>query len=161
MADKLKDFFNEDIVCAIAADLHRAYPPLKTTPFVAACMKGLEDLELTERAWHIAEVMHDHLPSPFAAAARVIIDSLPPPLASTETFGMAPFRYAPHTFFVQKYGLDDFEAAVQAQYELTQRFSANGRAIRVRTSGASSRKARARVYPGHHDCEPSRKTRGR
>jgi 3-methyladenine DNA glycosylase AlkC len=37
---------------------------------------------------------------------------------------MAPFRYAPHTFFVQKYGLDDFEAAMRAQYQLTQRFSA-------------------------------------
>ena len=124
MADKLKDFFNEAIIRAIADDLHRAYPLLKTKPFVAACMQGLADLELTGRAWHIAEVMHHQLPQPFAAAARVITQALGPELDTTETFGLALFRYAPHVFFVQKYGLDDFEAAMQLQYELTKRFSA-------------------------------------
>jgi 3-methyladenine DNA glycosylase AlkC len=124
MADKLKDFFDEKIIRAIGDDLHRAYPRLRVESFVNACMKGLSELELTERAWHIAEVMHDHLPKPFAAAARLITDSLGPEHASTESFGMAPFRYAPHVFFVQKYGLDDFETAMHAQYELTKRFSA-------------------------------------
>jgi 3-methyladenine DNA glycosylase AlkC len=124
MADKLKDFFNEEIVRAIATDLHRAYRRLRTGAFVEACMNGLSELELTQRAWHIAEVMHEHLPQPFAAAARVVTESLGPEHASSDTFGMAPFRYAPHVFFVQKYGLDDFEAAMHAQYELTKRFSA-------------------------------------
>ncbi len=124
MADKLKDFFNEGIVRDIANDLHRVYPELRTKTFVSACMKGLSKLELTERARHIAEVMHDHLPKPFAAAARVITESLGAEHPSSETFGMAPFRYAPHTFFVQKYGLDDFETAMHAQYELTKRFTA-------------------------------------
>src|SRR5688572_26297309 len=124
MADKLKHFFNEQIIRDIADDLHRAHPPLPKQPFVRACLKGLADLELTQRAWHIAEVMHDHLPQPFAMAAQVITGSLGPEHASSETFGMAPFRYAPHVFFVQKYGLEDFEAAMQAQYELTKRFSA-------------------------------------
>jgi 3-methyladenine DNA glycosylase AlkC len=36
----------------------------------------------------------------------------------------------PHVFFVQKYGLDDFEAAMRLQYELTKRFSAES-SIRV------------------------------
>ena len=37
---------------------------------------------------------------------------------------MAPFRYLPHVFFVAKYGLEHFEPAMRAQYELTKRFSA-------------------------------------
>jgi 3-methyladenine DNA glycosylase AlkC len=36
----------------------------------------------------------------------------------------APFRYLPHVFFVQKYGLDDFETALHLQYELTKRCTA-------------------------------------
>ncbi|MGH2708582.1 MAG: DNA alkylation repair protein, partial [Actinomycetota bacterium] len=42
--------------------------------------------------------------------------------------------YMPHVFFVQKYGLDDFEAAMRVQYELTKRFSAESsiRAFLVR-----------------------------
>ncbi len=37
---------------------------------------------------------------------------------------MAVFRYLPHVCYVSKYGLDHFEHAMQLQYELTKRFSA-------------------------------------
>jgi 3-methyladenine DNA glycosylase AlkC len=124
MAEKLKYFFDEPLVRAIAGELRRAHPPLSERAFVAACVAQLDGLELTARAQHIAEVMHDHLPRPFAAAAEILVASLGPELAGTEGFGLAPFRYLPHVFFVQKYGLDDFEAAMRAQYELTKRFSA-------------------------------------
>lgn len=102
-------------------------------------MKRLAGLELTGRAWHIAEVMQEHLPRPFAAAAEILVASLDAPLTSTEHFGLAPLRYMAHVFFVQKYGLDDFEAAMHAQYELTKRFSAESsiRAFLVRYPDAT------------------------
>jgi 3-methyladenine DNA glycosylase AlkC len=58
---------------------------------------------------------------------------------------MAPFRYLPHVLFVQKYGLEDFEAAMHAQYELTQRFSAESsiRAFLVRYPEATYERLRA------------------
>jgi 3-methyladenine DNA glycosylase AlkC len=124
MAGKLKDFFDAEIVRSIARDLHRAYPSLGERRFVDDGIDGLDRLELTARAWHIADVMHEHLPSPFGEAAKVLIASLGPELASTETFGFSPLRYMPHVFFVQRYGLADFEPAMRAQYELTKRFSA-------------------------------------
>jgi 3-methyladenine DNA glycosylase AlkC len=37
---------------------------------------------------------------------------------------LAPFLFMPHTFFVARYGLAHFEASMRAQYELTQRFTA-------------------------------------
>src|SRR4029453_10690801 len=85
---------------------------------------GLDRLELLQRGWHLAEALQAFLPQPFAKAADVLVASLGPELDGTEQFGMALFRYLPHVLFVQKYGLDDFEAAMQAQYELTNRFSA-------------------------------------
>jgi 3-methyladenine DNA glycosylase AlkC len=130
MAEKLKHFFNPPVVRSIAADLRRAHPPLRERLFVDACMAGLDGLELTARARHIAEVMHDHLPRPFTAAAKVLVASLGPELTGTDGFGMAPFRYLPHVFFVQEYGVEDFEPAMYAQYELTKRFSAES-SIRV------------------------------
>ena len=39
---------------------------------------------------------------------------------------MAPFFYLPHTLFVAERGLGHFELSMQAQYELTKRFSAEG-----------------------------------
>jgi 3-methyladenine DNA glycosylase AlkC len=139
VTDKLKDFFSAQTVRGIAADLHQVHPRLDEGLFVAACIKPLARLQLTGRAWHIAEVMHEHLPRPFAAAAEPLVASLGPPLASTEKFGLAPLRYMPHVFFVQKYGLDDFETAMHAQYQITQRFSAESsiRAFLVRYPDAT------------------------
>jgi 3-methyladenine DNA glycosylase AlkC len=37
---------------------------------------------------------------------------------------MAVFQYMPHVFFVAEHGVDDFEHAMRANYELTKRFSA-------------------------------------
>jgi 3-methyladenine DNA glycosylase AlkC len=137
MAEQLKHFFNERVVRLIASDLHRVYPVLRERGFIGECMKGLEELELTPRAWHIASVMREHLPQPFANAAEIIVKSLGPEHAGSEEFGMAPFRYLPHVFFVQKYGLEDFEPSMRAQYELTKRFTAESsiRAFLIRYPG--------------------------
>ncbi len=124
MAEKLKNLFNTQAVHSIARDLRRAHSPFQERAFAKACIAKLDGLELTQRAWHIADVMYDHLPRPFAAAAGVVIDSLGPELVRSDELGLAPLRYMPHVFFVQRYGLDDFVAAMRAQYELTKRFSA-------------------------------------
>lgn len=123
MAEELKHILNEAAIRTLAGELRRVHSPFREKPFVAACLKGLADLALMARAWHIADVLHDHLPRPFAAAADILLASLGPRPALEEN-GPSPLRYMPHLCFVQKYGLDDFEAAMRAQYELTQWFSA-------------------------------------
>ncbi|HTN97226.1 MAG TPA: hypothetical protein VL101_09615, partial [Nordella sp.] len=122
MAEELKRILNEAAIRNLAGELRCVHSPFREKPFVAACLKGLADLALMARAWHIADVLHDHLPRPFAAADILLasLGSRPAPDAS----GPSPLRYMPHLCFVQKYGLDDFEAAMRAQYELTQWFSA-------------------------------------
>ena len=69
MAEKLKNLMNAQLVRALANDLRRAYPSFHARAFASECIEPLDRLELTQRAWHIAEVMSRHLPSPFAAAA--------------------------------------------------------------------------------------------
>jgi 3-methyladenine DNA glycosylase AlkC len=121
---KLKDFFSEALVREIGESIKLVDPAFDTRGFVKIGLDGLDRLELLDRGWHLAEALQTCLPQPFAKAAEVLIASLGPEHAGTESFGMAPFRYLPHVFFVQKYGLDDFDAAMRAQYELTKRFSA-------------------------------------
>jgi 3-methyladenine DNA glycosylase AlkC len=139
LTEQLKHFFGEEVVHTIARDLGRVHAPFRQDVFVRECLTKLEELELTARARHIAEVMAAHLPQPFVRAAKVLVESLGPELASSTDFGMAPFRYLPHVFFVQQFGLDDFEAAMQAQYQLTKRFSAESsiRAFLVRYQDAT------------------------
>lgn len=121
---KLKDFFDEALIGGIASDIERAWPEFDASGFVRSGLEGLDRLELLQRGWHLAEALQRYLPQPFPKAADVLIASLGPEHPSTEEFGLALFRYLPHVLFVQKYGLDHFEPAMHAQYELTKRFSA-------------------------------------
>jgi 3-methyladenine DNA glycosylase AlkC len=124
MADALKSFYDRARIRSIADELARVHPALDCAKFVRECLRAFDDLTLTQRAARIAEVMHGHLPSDYERAARLIIASLGPIAAQSESFGMAPFRYLPHVYFVARYGLEHFATSMDAQLELTQRFTA-------------------------------------
>ncbi|HEU5074229.1 MAG TPA: DNA alkylation repair protein [Polyangiaceae bacterium] len=134
MAEPLKHSLNANVMQTLARDLSRVQPAFSEAVFVRQCLTGLEALELTARGWHIAEVLQRHLPADFPEAAAVVQAALGAELDRTDAFGMSLFRYLPYVFFVQKYGLDAFEPAMQLQYELTKRFSAESsiRAFLVR-----------------------------
>jgi len=67
----------------------------------------------------VAETMWRFLPKPFSKAAPLLRSTMP----DGQT-GIDALRFLPHSCFVQKYGLEDFEAAMEFQYELTKRFTA-------------------------------------
>ncbi len=122
--EPFKHLLNEKAVRQLAAELARAYNGFDTRAFVRESLDGLEALELTPRAWHIAEAMQRHLPQPFARAGDALLRSFGPEAPSSGEGGVSNMRYLPHVYFVQKYGLVDFEAAMRVQYELTKRFTA-------------------------------------
>lgn len=124
MAAELRDFYDASVVRDIARDLKRAHPAFRDRAFVAECLAGLEPLSLTGRAEHIAAAMRRHLPGDFTLVARILQQSLGPVHRGTESFGMAPFKYLPHTMLVAWDGLEHFEPSMQLQYALTQRFTA-------------------------------------
>jgi hypothetical protein len=42
------------------------------------------NLELTARAWHVADIVYDYLPRPFGAAVEILVNSLGPPLTRSD-----------------------------------------------------------------------------
>ena len=98
-------------------------PSFDRSAFVARCLDGFEDLELTPRARHISDALAEFLPNDRDRALQLIIHSLDDE-ADAELTGMEGFRYLPYVFFVADHGLDHFETAMAAQYELTKRFTA-------------------------------------
>ena len=126
MADSLKTFFSPALVRQLAGDLARADPAFPVAAFVKEASAGLVRLELLDRGRHIARVLGKHLPPEYPRALDVLLRSLGPEHASDELIGvgMAPFFYLPHTLFVAQHGLLHFDLSMQAQYELTKRFSA-------------------------------------
>ena len=124
MAEPLKNQFGRRVpeqIAAMITGVHRRFP---TDLFLRRVMLGYEELELMPRARKIAHQLRQHLPSDFTKAVAILVQSLGPKLIGTESFGMAPFLYLPHVFFVAEFGLEHFDCSMQAQYELTQRFTA-------------------------------------
>ncbi len=126
MAESLKTFFSPALVRRLAVDVARVHPGFPARAFTRDACAGLDSLELLDRGKCIARSLHKHLPQDYAQAVRVLLRSLGPEHASEELVGagMAPFYYLPHTLFVAEHGLEHFELSMQAQYELTKRFSA-------------------------------------
>lgn len=126
MAEPLKNFFSAALVQRLGNDLSRVARSFPAPAFCRSASKGLEGLELLDRAHHIATALKNHLPAAYPEAIDVLLRSLGPEHATEELIstGMAPFYYLPHVLFVAKYGLDHFDLSMRAQYELTKRFSA-------------------------------------
>jgi 3-methyladenine DNA glycosylase AlkC len=124
MAEPLKNSFGPDIPGLIADMITATVPAFDRGRFVRECLVEYDSLDLTPRARRIADVLGDHLPADRGRALEIITASLGTEIEQAELTGMESFRYLPFVFFVAAEGLDHFELAMTAQYELTKRFTA-------------------------------------
>lgn len=133
MAEPLKNLYGPDVPRRIADMISAVYPKFAHKKFLDFVLPDYETLELMPRGWHMADGLQHALPEEYEKAIDILLLSLPPAKAhAAETSAtadregntLAPFLFMPHTFFVARYGLNHFEASMRAQYELTQRFTA-------------------------------------
>ena len=124
MAEPLKNQFGTDVPAAIASMIVAVYPAFPTKAFVQDCLLDYEERELMARARHIADMLNRHLPPSFPEAVAILLAAAQQPLARQTSNGMDGFVFMPHLYFVAQYGLGHFEASMQAQHALTQRFTA-------------------------------------
>jgi 3-methyladenine DNA glycosylase AlkC len=128
----LKHLLESEAIDCMAQNILLVYPKFDGEQFRRAALDGLEPLGILERGQHLASALRQYLPKKYTAAIEILLASLTPPLTKTDDNGLAVFFYLPHICFVAEYGLepkendghDPFEISMQAQYELTKRFSA-------------------------------------
>lgn len=127
----LKMLLDIDAITQLGENLHAVHSVFDKNAFIKTAIKDTKDLTLTERSKHIAEAMRMHLPETYAEAIEIISKSLTPPLNKTEKNGLAGMFYMPHCSYIAQFGVDPifnagkdpFNISMQAQYELTQRFT--------------------------------------
>jgi 3-methyladenine DNA glycosylase AlkC len=124
MAEPLKNYYGPDVPARIARMIKEVDSGFDEDAFLADALDGYQALELTPRARQIAQALGRHLPQDYERAIEILIASLGPKLQAAELTGIDVFVYLPHVFFIAEFGVDHFEASMRAQYELTQRFSA-------------------------------------
>lgn len=128
----LKHLLGAEAVDSLAHNLLLVHPQFDAPTFRGLALEGLEPLGILERGQHLARALRQCLPDDYASAIAILMASLTPPLTQTADLGLAVFFYLPHVCFVAQYGLkptgsggpDPFETSMNAQYELTKRFSA-------------------------------------
>ncbi len=128
----VKNVLGEEAVEYLGRNLRSVYPAFDLHGFCTTALAGLEPLGILDRGQKLAHALWQHLPQRFSEATQVLLDTLTPPTDDTSNLGLAVFFYLPHVCFVAQYGhepaynggQDPFEAAMRAQYELTQRFTA-------------------------------------
>lgn len=123
---QLKTFFSPPLVRRLAGTIARVHAAFPTRSFIRDATRGLDALELLDRGRHISRALAAHLPPAYPDAIAVLLASLGPAHDGDENLGagMAPFFYLPHVLFIAEQGLDHFDLSMRAQYEVTQRFSA-------------------------------------
>lgn len=128
----LATLLDRDAVECLVHNLRRVHPRFDGDAFRRTAFDGLAPLAIMDRGQHLARALRRHLPEVYEDAVEVLLESLTPPLTTSDKPGLAVFFYLPHVSFVATYGLDadgnggrdPFEASMRAQYELTRRFTA-------------------------------------
>jgi len=128
----LKNVLGAEVIVYIARNISLFYQAFDSQGFCALAVKGIEPLTLTQRGQHIAEALWHYLPKPYSQSVGIIMASLTEIKTQANEFGLAEMFYMPHCQLVATYGLsaeyndgeDPFDLSMQAQYELTRRFTA-------------------------------------
>ncbi|MGB1128177.1 MAG: DNA alkylation repair protein [Opitutales bacterium] len=120
----LKWIIDDSLVDLIAESIETVYSKINTQRFSRAAKASLDTLELKARASHIADAIQAELPKDFEQTARILIQSMGPELEGTQDNGLQPFFYLPHAELIGRFGSTHFQAGMQANYELTKRFTA-------------------------------------
>lgn len=123
MAEPFKNLIGRQQIEQLAERLAAAQPGFPRAAFVRAATAGLEALELKARARKVADALEQALPAEPRKAFAVLIKMMGPPLTATEGYGNTVFTYFPVSEFLERHGPRDVEAALEANYELTRRFS--------------------------------------
>ena len=125
MAEPLKRFLGPDVPARIADTIVPIYSDFDRESFHHQDARRVRSArsDAAARA-HIATALAEFLPEDRERALGILVDSLGPEIEDAELTGMQTLAYLPHVYFMADHGIDHFEAAMQAQYEVTKRFTA-------------------------------------
>ncbi|HBR94438.1 MAG TPA: DNA alkylation repair protein [Opitutae bacterium] len=120
----LKQLIDAKLVALIAESFAAVDARFDAKAFVQMASQGLEALELKDRARHIAHALQAQLPKDVEQACDCVIRAMGPKLEVTQDYGLAPFFYMPQSEWIGRYAIADFASGMRANYELTQRYTA-------------------------------------
>jgi len=123
---QLRELFNPALVNELGDNISGAWPDFEREGFVQDINSRLPPLSFGDRSSLIADTLRRYLPQDYETAVSILIDALRPEPTGETFSGYDGFEIMPQCLFVSRYGLDDFDISINALYEMTKRFTAEG-----------------------------------
>ncbi len=123
---QLRDVFNAEMVNRLTQNLAQAWPPFDQPRFVNATVPQFPALSFGARNSLIADALHAFLPDDYNTAVTILISALGPEPQADSLSGFDGMIIMPQCLFVSRYGLDQPDISLNALYEMTKRFTAEG-----------------------------------
>lgn len=117
----LKYYFDQELALRLADLIQPQYPSFSKNAFVDAVSAGVEEKELKARVEVIADALKQYLPEDYEEALTILLNILGPENETEEGMFTKGYFLMPVAFFVEKYGLKNFDLSFQAMYEITKR----------------------------------------
>ena len=127
---QLRDVFNPAVINQLAQNIASTWPEFDPVGFSITINTQLGPLNFGDRNKLVRDTLWEYLPKDYPRAVQILVDSLGPEIPQCEVTGFDAFVVMSQNDFVAKYGLDYFDVSMQALYEMTKRFTAEG-AIRA------------------------------
>ena len=118
---QLKFYYNKELAELLADKIKPVYSKFDKKGFVREVSKGVKDLELKARVEVITDSLSGYLPKNYKSAVKILLKILGPENKNETGMFKEYYWLMPVAYFVEKYGLDDFDTSVNAIYEITKR----------------------------------------
>jgi 3-methyladenine DNA glycosylase AlkC len=123
MAKKFKDYYDLDCAELIADKILRVDGTFNKRGFTKYLKKELPDKEFTERQDAFADAFEKYLPDDYSKNISLFEKILGEELQTTEGMFIYGWWLWPVGRYVQRNGLNDYDASINFIYELTKRFT--------------------------------------
>ena len=118
---KLKYYFDEELGLMLARKIEPHYPGFQTQSFVEEIESSVGSLELKQRVEAISDGLFRHLPSDFCRALGILEKILGPENPKETGMFTEGYWIMPIAFYVEKYGLENYEESMRFIEEVTKR----------------------------------------
>jgi 3-methyladenine DNA glycosylase AlkC len=118
---KLKYYYDIELAELLAEKIKKHYTEFDNKKFIDNIAKEIDSLELKARVALISDSLQRCLPQKYPEAIEILLQILGPENPNETGMFTEWYWLMPVAFFVEKYGLDDFEVSVNAISEITKR----------------------------------------
>jgi len=121
-----RNVFNAGVVEKLGGWIKAAYSDFEAVVFANEINSTLETLSFGDRNTLIRDSLRKHLPVDVVRAITILVKCLPEENKREDLTGFDGFIIMPLCSFVGTYGLEHFDVSMNALYEMTKRFTAEG-----------------------------------